>query len=141
MQSSPYHRRFCTFVCRSSMHFYRLQRSFIGKPLTRHLLPFCSWRNSSYLLPSLPKTLPSQRRQSRSKAYAKSTSLEALGFLAPFVINPMRFLGRSVVVVTDNAAAALTLAKGYSTGDPWASTICRAARVVAAGLSCVLTAK
>ena len=74
------------------------------------------------------------------KAYAKSTALEALGFLVPLLIDPARFMGVKVLVITDNAAAALALVRGYSAGDPWASTICRAARVVAAALGCCLQA-
>ena len=73
--------------------------------------------------------------------FSKSTASEALGFLVPLILDPTRFLGKLVLVLTDNAAAVQVLNKGYSTGDPWASTICRAARVVAAGLYCSLTAK
>ena len=74
------------------------------------------------------------------KAYSKSTSLEALGFLVPLLIDPLRFLGRNLTIVTDNAASAIILKKGYSNGDMWATVICRAARVVAAGLCCKLQA-
>ena len=75
------------------------------------------------------------------KAFSKSTSLEALGFLVPLMMDPGRFLGKHTVVVTDNAAAVLVFKKGYSKGDAWATTICRAARVVAAGLCCQLQVK
>ena len=75
------------------------------------------------------------------KAFSKSTALEALGFLAPLLVDPVRYLGKKVVVVTDNAAAVLTLKRGYSKNDEWATTLCRAARVVAAGLCCSLEAR
>ena len=55
-------------------------------------------------------------------------------------MDPSRFMGKEVLVVTDNAAAVHILAKGYSTGDPWASCICRAARIIAAKLCCRLQA-
>ena len=75
------------------------------------------------------------------KCYSKSTSLEALGFLVPLVMKPDKFIGRKTIVISDNAASVLILGKGYSSGDPWATTICRAARVVAAALGCDLLAK
>ena len=74
------------------------------------------------------------------KAFSKSTALEALGFLAPLLVDPIRFIGKKMVIVTDNAVAVLVLKKGYSS-DLWATTLCRAARVVAAGLCCQIMAR
>ena len=75
------------------------------------------------------------------KVFAKSTTLEALGFLVPLMMDPLRFCGREVMVVTDNAAAVIALRKGYSRGDTWATVVCRAARTVAAGICCSLQAR
>ena len=79
--------------------------------------------------------------ESGHKAFSKSTALEALGFLVPLLKDPARFISTHTLVVTDNAAAVLIFKKGYSKGDSWATTICRAARIVAAALCCKLEVK
>ena len=68
------------------------------------------------------------------KCFCKTTSLECLGFLATLCWDPLRFVGRKVLFMIDNVASSIALTKGYSSGDPWATTIVRATRVVASGL-------
>ena len=89
---------------------------------------------------AFPRFLLLEKDSEGHKAYAKSTALEALGFLTTLLIDPMRFAERPVLFTNDNAASVLVLQKGYSMGDQWATTICRAARVVAGGLGCYIQA-
>ena len=87
---------------------------------------------------SFPRFFMHKEDEENHKAYAKSTALESIGFLAILLIDPLRFIEKTVVITSDNAASVQVLKKGHSRGDPWATTICRAARVVAAGLGCQL---
>ena len=73
--------------------------------------------------------------ESGHKVFNKTTSLEALGPLATLCLDPLRFTGREVTFTIDNAATVICLEKGYSKGDPWATTVARATRVVAAGIN------
>ena len=73
-------------------------------------------------------------------SYNKSTSLEGLGPLAALCSDPARFLDKVALFIIDNMATVICLEKGYSKGDLWATTILRAARVVAAGIGCTLQA-
>ena len=72
-------------------------------------------------------------------AFHKTTSLECLGYLATLCIDPLRFMDQEIVFTMDNAASVIALYKGRS-GDPWATTLVRAARVVAAGIGASLYA-
>ena len=78
--------------------------------------------------------------QAGHKAYAKSTANEGLGLLVTLLLDPMRFVERAVVFTNDNVATVLCFQKGYSKGDQWATTLIRAARVVAAGIGCEMFA-
>ena len=53
----------------------------------------------------------------------------------------MRFVGKKILFIVDNVAAVIALEKGYSTGDPWATTLIRAAKVVASGIGASLVAE
>ena len=74
------------------------------------------------------------------KALSKTTALEALGFLTALLMAPLRFMERRALFFCDNWGSVIAFKKGYS-GDPWATTIVRATRVVAAGPGCTLDTK
>ena len=57
------------------------------------------------------------------------------------VCDPGRFEGGDKVFYIDNSATVFTVGKGYSKKDQWATTICRAARVVAAEIGASLFAQ
>ena len=86
---------------------------------------------------ALPRCFLLREDDQERKAYCKTTTLESLAYLATLCIDPMRFVGTEVVFHIDNHAAVIALRKGHSR-DSWASTIVRAARVVAAALGCSL---
>ena len=67
------------------------------------------------------------------KGFNKTTILESLGYLAAICLDPMRFAEREMIFRIDNMAAVTALKKGHSRDD-LATTIVRAARVVAAGI-------
>ena len=71
------------------------------------------------------------------KAFRKTTTLEALGLLTPLCLDPLKFAEREVCVIIDNVATTIALHKGRS-HDAWATTIIRAARVMAAGIGATL---
>ena len=64
----------------------------------------------------------------------KTTLLESLSFLATLCIDPARWVSQEMVCKVDNLASTLALSRGRSKKDKWATTVIRAARVVAAGL-------
>ena len=71
------------------------------------------------------------------KAFCKTTTLECLGLLGALGTDPLRFAEKEVVFFIDNYACVIAFKKGYSR-DEWATTVIRAARVVAAGIGCTL---
>lgn len=87
-----------------------------------------------------PKQFLLQQDSQGKMAFRKTTTLEALGLLVPLCIAPMLFAEREVCVTIDNVATTIALHKGRSY-DSWATTIIRAARVVASGLGSTLIAK
>lgn len=70
--------------------------------------------------------------------YCKSTLLESLGYLATLLLCPERFVGQRVCYNVDSIAAVSALKKGKSLKDDLATTIIRAARIVAAALDCTI---
>ena len=64
----------------------------------------------------------------------KTTCLESLSYLATLCIDPARFVHQEVDFNVDNLATTIALPRGRSKKDKWASTLIRAARVVAAAL-------
>ena len=76
----------------------------------------------------------------RKKALSKTTALVALGFLTVLILDPLRFTERRALFCCDNWGSVIAFKKGYS-GDPWATTIVRATRVVSAGPGCTLATK
>ena len=90
---------------------------------------------------ALPRSFLAKIDQDGHKAYCKSTTLEGLGYLAALCWDPDRVKNKDIVFLIDNQAAVIALRKGYSKGDPWATTIVRAARVVAAAIGSSLFAK
>ena len=74
------------------------------------------------------------------QVYCKTTMLECLAFLSILCLDPLRFIEEEVLFHIDNIASVIALKKGRSK-DPLATTIVRAARVVAASLGCCLFAE
>ena len=68
--------------------------------------------------------------------HCKTTLLESLAYLTTLLLCPPRFVNQSVVFKIDSIAAVSALMKGRSTSDELATTIIRAARLVAASLGC-----
>ena len=68
----------------------------------------------------------------------KSTTLECLSFLAALCLEPWRWQGMELDFHVDNLAATLALPRGRSRKDPWATTLIRAARGVAAALGATI---
>ena len=68
----------------------------------------------------------------------KTTCLESLSYLATLCIDPARFVHQEVNFNVDNLASTLALPRGRSRKDTWATTLVRAARVVAAALGTTL---
>ena len=66
-----------------------------------------------------------------------TTLLESLSFLATLCIDPARF-SQELVCKVDNLASTLALPRGRSKKDKWATTVIRAAGVVAAGLGATI---
>ena len=66
--------------------------------------------------------------------FYKTTCLESLAYLATPCLDPARFVNQEVNYNVDNLATTLALPRGRSRKDKWATTIVRAARVVAAAL-------
>ena len=89
---------------------------------------------------ALPHSFLNKCDSSSNKAHCKTTALESLGFLSVLCLDPLRFAEKEAVFHMDNIATVLTLSRGYS-ADSWASTLVRAARVVAAGIGCCLFAE
>ena len=73
------------------------------------------------------------------KSFCKTTTLESLAILTTLCLDPLRFIEQEALFHIDNMATVLALEKGHSR-DLWASTIVRAARVVAASLGCEIFA-
>ena len=71
------------------------------------------------------------------KSFCKTTTLECLGLLGALCADPMRFAGKEAVFHIDNLASVFLFKKGHCR-DEWATTVVRAARVVAAGIGCTL---
>ena len=101
-----------------------------------------SQRNERAMVASLalPRYFLMQIDQDGHQAFCKSMTLEALGVLGTLCCDPKRFIGKDVVFHIDNQATVQALDKGYSRKDPWATTVVRASRVVAASLGASLYA-
>ena len=87
---------------------------------------------------ALPRHFLLSEDSSGHKGYHKTTALECLGLLAALTLDPMRFVEREALFHMDNIASVYALKRGHSKKDEWATTLVRAARVVAAGLGCSL---
>ena len=68
----------------------------------------------------------------------KTTLLESLSYLATLCIDPSRWVNQELDCKVDNMASTLALPRGRSKTDKWATTVIRAARVVAAGLGATI---
>ena len=68
----------------------------------------------------------------------KTTLLESLSYLATLCIDPSRWVSQELDCKVDNLASTLALPRGRSKKDKWATTVIRAARVVAAGLGATI---
>ena len=89
---------------------------------------------------ALPRCFLQKTDTEGKKAFCKTTMLECLAYLTILCLEPLKFIEEEVLFYIDNMASVIALQKGRS-GDPWATTIVRAARVVAAALGCSLFAE
>ena len=89
---------------------------------------------------ALPRSFLQKVDLEGKQAFCKTTTLECLAYLAILCLEPLRFIEEEVLFHIDNVASVTALEKGRSR-DPWATTIVRAARVVAASLGCSLFAE
>ena len=87
---------------------------------------------------ALPRSFLQAEDEKGHKSFCKTTTLECLAYLTVVCLDPMRFVETSALFHIDNGASVLALQKGRSKTDPWATTLVRAARVVAAFLGCSL---
>ena len=71
--------------------------------------------------------------------YCKSTLLESLGYLTPMLLCPQRFVGQCACFNLDSVAAVAAQRRGRSVTDDLATTVVRAARVVAAAIGCIIS--
>ena len=83
---------------------------------------------------SFPRSFLNSVDEEGNKMYCKTNVLESQAYLATLMIDPLRFIGQDIVFGIDNTASILALRKGYSK-DYLVTTLVRAARVVAAGIS------
>ena len=79
--------------------------------------------------------------QAVHRVHYKTTMLEALAYLVVLCCDPKRLEYKDMVFYIDNLATVGALQKGYAKGDPWTSTLVRAARVVAVELGSLLFAE
>ena len=86
------------------------------------------------------KFLCTKDRYGRS-IHCKSTLLESMGYLAPMLICPQMFMGRTARFNLDSMAAVCAQKAGRSNQDSLATTVIRAARVVAAALGCSISSE
>ena len=87
---------------------------------------------------ALPRAFLAATDEEGHKAYCKTTTLESLAYLAALCLDPMRFVESEVLFHIDNDAAVMALSRCYSKRDTWATTLVRAAKIVAAQLGCSL---
>ena len=89
---------------------------------------------------AFPRSFLQSEDQQGHKAFCKTTTLECLGLLGAMCSDPLRFAEKEVLFHIDNVASVYALSKGHSR-DEWATTIVRAACVVASGIGCSLYSK
>ena len=87
---------------------------------------------------AFPRQFMLSKDTKESIAFNKTTTLECLGVLAALSLDPLRFAEREALFHMDNIASVYAFQRGYSKKDEWATTIVRAARIVAAGIRCTL---
>ena len=88
---------------------------------------------------ALPRSFLQAKDAQDKQCFCKTTTLECLGFISILCLDPMRFIENDALFHIDNVASVRALEKGRSR-DAWATTLIRAARVVAAALGCSLFA-
>ena len=88
---------------------------------------------------AFPRSFLTMSDDNDKKVFHKTTMLEGLAFSTVLCLDPLRFVEGEALFHIDNIATCITLEKGHST-DPWATTVARAGRVVAAGIGCSLFA-
>ena len=88
---------------------------------------------------AFPRSFLTMSDQKDKKVFHKTTMLEGLAFLTTLCLDPLRFVEGEALFHIDNIATCITLEKGNSS-DPWATTVVRAGRVVAAGIGCSIFA-
>ncbi len=84
-----------------------------------------------------PESLLTTTVSSKNKMFAsKSTTLETVGLLIPFLSIPWKLWGRHIVLEVDNTAVQYGLHKKYCKNDPETSVLLRALHVIEAFLHC-----
>jgi hypothetical protein len=84
-----------------------------------------------------PETLLTSAVSSNGKNFAsKSTTLEMIGLLIPFLSIPWKLWGRHIVLEVDNTAVQYGWQKKYCKNDPETSILIRALHIVEAFLHC-----
>ena len=105
--------------------------------MPRDIHPIPVWRKSIHCITSIPKEFSAIRRSARTQSICKTATLECFGLLGAMCSDPLRFAEKEVLFHIDNVASVYALSKGHSR-DEWATTIVRAACVVASGIGCSL---
>jgi hypothetical protein len=84
-----------------------------------------------------PESLLTTTVSSNNKMFAsKSTTLETVGLLIPFLSIPWKLWGRHIVLEVDNTAVQYGWHKKYCKNDPETSVLLRALHVIEAFLHC-----
>jgi hypothetical protein len=84
-----------------------------------------------------PKRLLTCQKSSTGKFFgSKSTTLETIGLLLPFITNPKKLCGKHVVLQVDNTAVIHAWNKKYSITDPETSLLIRTLSILEALLEC-----
>ena len=109
----------------------------LSSPSIGIFIPVSGYHNPLVASLALPRAFLQATDHDGKKAFCKTTTLECLAYVAVLCIDPHRFVENEVLFHIDNVASVIALEKGRSR-DPWASTLVRAARVIAASLGCTL---
>ena len=112
----------------------------IASPSLGLFVPSSGQNNPLVASLAFPRSFFKSCDEKGHKAYCKTTTLESLAYLAVLCTDPLRFVAQEVVFHIDNFAAVIALKRGRARRDPWASTLIRAARVVASDLGCSIFA-
>jgi hypothetical protein len=83
----------------------------------------------------------SSRSSNNLRLGSKSTTLETVGILLPFLTKPKDLAGRHILIEVDNTAVVFAWEKRYSKTDPETSLLIRCLHVIEARLECKVFVK